>query len=571
MRKLLTHFIIFFTYFTTICAQEATPFKSEKSFYIYGDATTIGNNILSKDVKLPFNEPLITNDDIEMVYVDVDQDITTFSSSSAQLKLPENQSNIVYAALYWTGTYSYIYGSKREQNGQLFFQGKRDRNRSVLSTVKLKLPHQNYQDIQGKVIFDGYKKAAFHLNAPYACYADVTKLLKNAMHLDGQITVANIHATQGFVAGGSSAGWMLYIVYEAPTTQPKFITTFNGFAHVGTDPVIINLKGFKVPEEGEFKTNLTLAALEGDSDITEDECFIANPKLKTATRLKTEFRVEKNFFNSTVNQNIKRIPDSKNTLGFDIATLTIENTNEVVLDNTTEEVELLFNTKEDRFYLFFTAFETEISKDFFDKIELNDQPNVVKLNSQNIENQIIEVKKAVITKEEEQEKTVALNSIKTNDSISFKTENNDVNQSEKEVNFKSKLITKGQSQQLQSGNVIISSSTYVEALKIKDKPLETQQFKLILEKNAAEIKGVKQGYYVITKFFSSPENAFKWQEHLKTKGYETKFLIDESKKLYYVYLLHTENFYDAYMQHKTLLEQSMFKDNWVFKVNMTDF
>lgn len=572
MRKLLTHLIIFFAFFYQGFTQVATSFKTNKTFYIYGDALVIGNNSLSKDVVKPFNELSIANDDIPMSFVDIDNDNSTFNSSSSILQLPDNQNNIVFAALYWTATYSYIKGERRSQKGQHFYSGKRQKDRSLISKVKLKLPNQDYQTVKGNVIFDGYKKSGFHLNSPYACYADITNLLQNAKEKNGEITVANIHATEGFVAGGSSAGWMLYIVYEAPTEKPKYITTFNGFAHVGTEPVVINLKDFKSPEEGNITTNLTLATLEGDSDITEDECIIANPNLKTAIRLSTTNRQEKNFFNSSIDSNIKRFPDSKNTLGFDIARLEVPKNKEIVIDNNTDNVELLFNTKEDRFYLFFTAFETEISKSFFNEIEANlpEKATVIKSTTkEEVKPKVVE-EKIEINAKTKIKSTVVNNEIKAENVVLKKPEV--IQEQEDKNSLNPKVVTSGyQQQQIKQSNVIISSSTYVEALKIKEKPLETQQFKLVLEKNAAEIGGAKKGYYVITKFFSSPQNAFNWQKDLKEKGYNSDFLIDEKNKLYYVYIFHTENFYDAYMQHKSFLEEDIFKDNWVFKVNMTDF
>ena len=124
MRKLLTHLIIFFAFFYQGFTQVATSFKTNKTFYIYGDALVIGNNSLSKDVIKPFNELSIANDDIPMSFVDIDNDNSTFNSSSSILQLPDNQNNIVFAALYWTATYSYIKGERRSQNGQFFFSVK---------------------------------------------------------------------------------------------------------------------------------------------------------------------------------------------------------------------------------------------------------------------------------------------------------------------------------------------------------------------------------------------------------------------------------------------------------------
>lgn len=564
MRNLLTHSIIFFALFYQVNAQVANSFKTDKSFYLYGDALVIGNNSLSKATVTPFNELSVTNDDIPMSFVDIDKDNSTFNSSASILQLPDYQTSIVYAALYWTATFSYIKGERRLQNGQLFFSGERQKDRSLISKVKLKLPNQQYQTIKGKVLFDGYRKSGFHLNSPYACYADITDLLQNAQVINGQITVANIHATEGFVSGGSSAGWMLYVVYEAPTEKPKYMTIFNGFAHIGTEPVVINLKNFKAPEKGHITTNLTLAALEGDLDITEDECIIANTNLKTAIRLSTDERAETNFFNSSIDNKIIRIPNSKNTLGFDIARLKIPDNKETIIDHNTDNVELLFNTKEDQFYLFFTAFETEISQSFFEEIETNIPENATVIKSIKLEEKIDTQSKTdlkiVSLKNEIKPKTLSL---KAPNKIEYIPTENALSPKVATSNY--------QQEQIKQSNVIISSSTYVEALKIKERPLETQQFKLILEKNAAEIEGAKKGYYVITKFFSSPENAFNWKKELKEKGIKSDFLIDENNKLYYVYIFHTENFYDAYMQHKSFIKEAIFKDNWVFKVNMSDF
>ena len=195
---------------------------------------------------------------------------------------------------------------------------------------------------------------------------------------------------------------------------------------------------------------------------------------------------------------------------------------------------------------------------------------VIKSTTREEEQPKVVEEKIEIKAETKIKSTVVNNEVKAENVVLKKPEV--IQEQEDKNSLSPKVATSGyQQQQIKQSNVIISSSTYVEALKIKEKPLETQQFKLVLEKNAAEIDGAKKGYYVITKFFSSPQNAFNWQKDLKEKGYNSDFLIDEKNKLYYVYIFHTENFYDAYMQHKSFLEQNLFKDNWVFKVNMTDF
>jgi hypothetical protein len=589
MRGLLLRFAIFISMFSFTYAQQTVPFTTQKAFYIYGDAAVIGNNILSKDKQEPYNDYLLTNDDIDMVYVDIDQDKTTFSSSSANLKLPDNQSKIAYAVLYWSATYSYIKGTRREEDAQFYFQGNRQKNRSLINKVKLKLPGENYQNITGNVLFDGAKNPAFALNTPYVCFTDVTKQLQEAKQVNGEYTVANINATQGFVAGGSAAGWMLYVVYEAPTSKPKYITTFNGFSHIGNQPEIISLDEFKTPDKGATSTAIVLATLEGDSALSGDQCIVANPVTDKAWQLQAVNRDKDNFFSSQITSistaNTVRYPNSSNTLGFDLATVSLPNNDEAVLVNGTEKVDLIFNTKQDRFYLFFTAFNTEISESFLKEIQSNTPVNAIVLTSEKLDpNVILTSDNKVVKAKIETIKAISNTDIKTigqAENFNITTQSFALKQpviikkelkQELVVPMSSEILSsKSQNEALAKGDVLISSTNYVRALKIEDKPLETQAFKLLLEKNAALIEGAKEGYYVINKFFSKPQNAINWQKYLKEKGYDSQILIDETEKLFYVYVFHTQNFYDAYMQHKTLLNNALFSQNWVFKVNMIDY
>ncbi|MEL0644355.1 hypothetical protein V6251_08170 [Olleya sp. Ti.3.14] len=575
--------------FSFTYAQQTVPFTTQKAFYIYGDAAVIGNNILSKDKQEPYNDYLLTNDDIDMVYVDIDQDKTTFSSSSANLKLPDNQSKIAYAVLYWSATYSYIKGTRREEDAQFYFQGNRQKNRSLINKVKLKLPGENYQNITGNVLFDGAKIPAFALNAPYVCFADVTKQLQEAKQVNGEYTVANINATQGYVAGGSAAGWMLYVVYEAPTSKPKYITTFNGFSHIGNQPEIISLDEFKTPDKGATSTAIVLATLEGDSALSGDQCIVANPVTNKAWQLQAVNRDKDNFFSSQITSvstaNTVRYPNSSNTLGFDLATVTLPNNDKAVIVNGTEKVDLIFNTKQDRFYLFFTAFNTEISESFLKEIQSNTPVNAIVLTSEKINPNTVSISDNQSVKSNiKTVKAISKTDIKTigqtenfnitAQSFALKQPviiNKELKQ-ELVVPMSSEILSsKSQNEALSKGDVLISSTNYVRALKIEDKPLETQAFKLLLEKNAAFIEGAKEGYYVINKFFSESQNAINWQKYLKEKGYDSQILIDETEQLFYVYVFHTQNFYDAYMQHKTLLNNALFNQNWVFKVNMIDY
>ena len=86
-----------------------------------------------------------------------------------------NRKKIVYAGLYWSGTYRYNAGNQRSE--KKFITS--DASRETFSNVKLKLPNkEKYIDVSGQVIFDGAGKNEFDEIAPYAVYADITDYLK---------------------------------------------------------------------------------------------------------------------------------------------------------------------------------------------------------------------------------------------------------------------------------------------------------------------------------------------------------------------------------------------------------
>ena len=166
--------------------------------------------------------------------------------------------------------------------------------------------------------------------------------------------------------GGSSAGWVLYVVYKNPNSNPKHITTYHGFADIAENtPLDIEIKQLTTEKEGLIDASITMAALEGDINLKQDQSLIFNPKDSTYIPLSNKLRNSKNFFNSSIttkenNLFSNRIPNSTNTLGFDLAQMKVPNNNNNIISKNTTEAGLRFSTKSDRFYLFFTAFELSL-------------------------------------------------------------------------------------------------------------------------------------------------------------------------------------------------------------------
>jgi len=353
-------------------AQVAVPFTVRYEENLKGDMTLISNNIVNRQSttdgpNVPYNllgTASEFNDNLNMQYIDIDGDATTFSSSSASLILPTSGCNkIVYAGLYWSATY-------RFNNGYSTSPGDGDNIRANdFNQVRIKLPGSTtYQNITGQLIFDGFTDPAFVANSPYACYADITSLVTGLANPEGDYTVANIRATQGFVNGGGvSGGWTIFFVYENPTMTGKLITAYDGFAGVRATigQTDVNFTGFTtLPAPFPVRAKLASAALEGDNRITGDQLLFKAASNATFTPLSNTLNVANNFFNSRITLNnldfTTRVPNSLNTLGYDGDLITIANPLNSVIPNNETAATLRITSTQDTYFMFFNAFNIEI-------------------------------------------------------------------------------------------------------------------------------------------------------------------------------------------------------------------
>ncbi|MFD2041450.1 hypothetical protein ACFSJW_18940 [Flavobacterium artemisiae] len=353
-----------------LCIQSLVMF-SQKDFTarfdtsLKGDMLLIGNNILNRDTGRnnnrandPFNSTSQNNNDLSMQYIDIDNDNSTFSSSSANLTIPTASREcykIVYAGLYWAG----IYSQGSVNNGTV--------NRSNLGSIKIKLPNQTaYTDIRGTLIHDYYPGTSNGDQIPYAYYYDATSIVQALANPEGTYTVANIIAARGQINGGFSAGWNLFVVYEDPKSSAKYISSFDGFRWIQANSAAVtyDIKGFKTIPNGIVKAKLAFAALEGDVNLTGDRYSINNRDISTAER------PIDNFFNSTINDTngpfVARQPASGNTLGFEAGILNVPNPATTqypggsVIRNNDTQATLKLSTGGDGYGLFFNAFNVEI-------------------------------------------------------------------------------------------------------------------------------------------------------------------------------------------------------------------
>ncbi len=324
-----------------------------------GDLTFIANNIVNRDEggddpEDPYNltgSSSEYNDRLNMQYIDIDGDPSTFSSSSATLSIPDSDcSRIRYAGLYWSAVY-------------------RDSNRSSdFNQVKFQVPGSSYIDLTAdEILFDGEGDSDFGSYAPYACYKDVTSIVSALGNPDGEYFVGNVRASSGdSVTGGVSGGWSLVVVYENPTLPGKYITTFDGYAGIKSgESVDIPFSGFTtLPAPFPVNAKLGVDALEGDNRISGDQLAIRADSNASFTTLSNTANPTNNFFNSNITDEgsivTNRNPNSINTLGWDVDLFTIPNPSQSVIPNDETGATLRATSTQDKYDIFFTSLDVEI-------------------------------------------------------------------------------------------------------------------------------------------------------------------------------------------------------------------
>jgi len=337
----------------TSFAQNYVPFTPRFNEDLKGDIVLIGNNILGPDNN-PFNNGSVYNHNVDMQYIDIDGDPTTFSSSSADLEIPNPDCyRIIYAGLYW---------------------GAVNPGDEPITEVKLKGPTGGYNDISGTVIFEAGGSSVDGGNSfSYACFADVTNIVTSYGQGGdlGTYTVANVSSGLGetstfnpYNGTGQSAGWSLFIVYEDPTLPGKSITSFDGFSAIsvagGNPNLDVPVDGFRtVPAPAPVRANFAFASLEGDRPILGDRLRLNGVSLSTVDRPVS------NFFNSSVTSLDatpvnNRIPNSTNTLGFDTGMIAIPNPGNSVIANDATSGTIRLETSGDTYFPYFFAFAVEI-------------------------------------------------------------------------------------------------------------------------------------------------------------------------------------------------------------------
>jgi len=508
--------------------QDRAEFIRGKEFYIQGNAAVIGNSILGKSASKSFDNPKKSNDAYKMRYIDIDGDPETWSSSSAYFSIPED-AQLVYATLYWSATYNGESSGLRLKNHRPVYKKLENRQHNA-QTIKIKPPNGVYKDVSGTLIYDGKnaKDGTVKSRAPYAYQADVTEYLQG--YNKGDVTVANVAATQGKMNGGSSAGWLLYLIYEDASQPYQYITTYYGLESIKNRIVEIDFGNFNSSHNGEQSTYITVAALEGDSSLGKDQIKIFNPESELFQPFGNSVRPIDNFFNSSITleneEVLSRKPSSTNTLGFDIAQVKMDDALNTVLANSPQGVKMQFSTRGDHYFLFFTAFQTTISESLYTErttllaqeteIETEEKTPVTPAAERSLPKETVATTPVPVVVEKIQEpERVSRPSVTTNPNPSY-----------------NRTLTK------------------------------------IANSRSVQVPNVRSGFYIISNVFSNPKNAQKWEDRLRSKGFASYTFFRPENNFHYVSLGNNIDPLIMYELLQRVRTDRDLKKSWIFKVNM---
>ncbi|PKV51175.1 putative repeat protein (TIGR01451 family) [Aquimarina sp. MAR_2010_214] len=349
---------------TITYGQVEVPLKKRTALTLKGDFKFVSNTVLGKvsnddgsgifDPNKSYNDGGLNNQ-FKMGFIDIDNDPTTFNSSSADLNIDSNCNAIKHVGLYWTAAYA------------------DDNRQHDITSIKIKYPGQKQYSIisEGQIIHDYYKDSE-SLFQQYSCYKDITKDVLNLKDPLGTYTVANIPATTSSVndddtlGNGLAGGWTMVVIYEDDTKPRKKFYVYDGFVNIDSKakPVAFSFNNFQTIPNGAVHGKIGVIAYEGDKGIIGDRFQVMSNETNRYKSLADGINPMNNFFNANITENGKnvksRVPASQNTLGYDADLFDIKNVRNSIIGNNQTEAKFRLSTNNDGYSVMAVAFSVEI-------------------------------------------------------------------------------------------------------------------------------------------------------------------------------------------------------------------
>ncbi len=357
--------IILFSFCSTLAfSQVEVPLKKRTEFTFKGDFQFVSNTVLGKvsnddgsgvfDPNKSYNDGGLNNQ-FRMGFIDIDNDPTTFNSSSADLHIDSECSTIKHVGLYWTASYA-------------------DENRKHdITSIKIKYPGQKvYSTITDAQIIHDYYNDKDALFKQYSCYKDITEEVLSLKNPLGTYTLANIPATTSEInddatlGNGLAGGWTMVVIYEDQTKPRKRFYVYDGFVNIDSKakPVAFSFDNFQTIPNGAVHGKIGVIAYEGDKGIRGDRFQVMSNETHKYKSLVDGTNPMNNFFNANITENgrniTSRVPASTNTLGYDADLFDIKNIRNSIIGNNQTEAKFRLMTDNDGYSVMAVAFSVDI-------------------------------------------------------------------------------------------------------------------------------------------------------------------------------------------------------------------
>ncbi|PKP15155.1 MAG: hypothetical protein CVU07_11220 [Bacteroidetes bacterium HGW-Bacteroidetes-23] len=334
--------------------------------------------------------------------------------------------------------------------------------------------------------------------------------------------------------------------------------------------------------------------------------MFGSSKNKDFTNVKTVTRRYSNFFDSSItieDEHFKyRIPDGKNTLGYDSFLTTLSNYNNRFIGNNMDEATVRFKSSGDVFYLFFSAMAIETKSAVeaqADTTKLVYEDNKFKVvdkttNEEIVQNQtandslstslaqkaidglaqdskentkaiVAEVEKITEIKETKQEPKPAVTSkpeAKKEPSTPIAKKETVTKKEEPKTAVKPDVVkvTKTEEVKPESKPVVVASSETVKSEKAKEnKPVEVEVLN--------DIDSPK-GYYLVVNVFNERMNAARFMKVLRDKGLNPNYFVNPVNNYMYVYLGYVTSREEADKLIENKLNNLYTEEMWILVINM---
>ncbi len=387
MRKFLhapknLFFIAYILMLGTSYGQLQTGFSPRYSETINGDFTMIANNVLSRDAVNPYNGTESNHNFTDNVYVDIDNDPTTFNSSNATFVNPAPGNSCLTLErvfLYWAAADKEY---EVDGSGNIIAGNGGPEASWNYNDIKLMLPGETDYGATltaDEVIYRG--RDDHFANDPYICVKDITSQVQSINDPFGTYQVANVKATEGTLLSheggntGTSGGWQIVFVYQSPTLAQKNITLFDGYAHISatSNNFDVTFDGFQTVPNGRVNANMVIGSFEGDRGISQDQLLIFNTN-GVWEPLSTPMRPADNFFNSTITTNgsdfLNRIPASTNTLGYDASLFELRNNGNRLITNNQTSAVVRMTSNQETYGLYLLGMAVEVWEPSLNQLDL---------------------------------------------------------------------------------------------------------------------------------------------------------------------------------------------------------